>query len=53
MKYLRHVKFKTPLTVRIDGKLNKAAIFKEGIQLAIESESLEEDIIDLPPDGFM
>jgi len=52
-EYLRHIKFKNPLTIRIDGKLNKAAIFKEGIELNIEEEPIEESIDELPPDGFM
>ena len=52
-EYLRHIKFQKPLTIRIDGKLNKAAIFKEGIDLNIEDEPIEESIDELPPDGFM
>ena len=30
-KYIRHIRFNTPLTIKIDGKNNKGVIFKEGI----------------------
>ncbi len=51
--YLRQVSFKEPLAIIIDGKNNKAAIFKEGFKLNDDpnnSEILEDE---LPPDGFM
>lgn len=52
-EYLRHIKFKEPLIILVDGKLNRAAIFKEGIQPINHKDSLEESIDELPPDGFM
>ncbi len=52
-EYLRHIKFKEPLIILVDGKLNRAAIFKEGIQPVNHKDSLEESIDELPPDGFM
>ena len=51
--YLRHIRFKDPLSVIIEGKSNKAAIYKEGIHPKKKEVSLEELIDDLPPDGFM
>lgn len=51
--YLRHIQFKEPLHVIIEGKSNKAAIYKEGIKPKKKEVSLEELIDDLPPDGFM
>ncbi|MCF6168372.1 PEP/pyruvate-binding domain-containing protein [Lutibacter sp.] len=51
--YLRHIKFKKPLCIIIEGKSNKAAIYKEGFKLKVTQESLEESIDELPPDGFM
>jgi hypothetical protein len=41
------------LNIVIEGKKNKAAIFKEGYLNERPKESLEESIDDLPPDGFM
>jgi len=52
-EYLRHICFKEPLTIVIEGKHNKAAIFKEGYVLKNHQESLEESMDELPPDGFM
>ncbi|WP_299526131.1 PEP/pyruvate-binding domain-containing protein [uncultured Lutibacter sp.] len=52
-KYIRHICFKKPLTVVIEGKSNKAAIFKEGYKLVKNRESLEDSMEDLPPEGFM
>ena len=52
-KFLRHICFKEPLTIVIEGKYNKAAIFKEGYTININKGSLEESIDELPPDGFM
>jgi len=52
-EYLRHICFKKPLTIVIEGKKNRAAIFKEGFVNERPKESLEESVDDLPPDGFM
>ncbi|MDV7186592.1 PEP/pyruvate-binding domain-containing protein [Lutibacter sp. TH_r2] len=52
-EYLRHIKFEKPLTILVDGKTNKAAIFKEGIEINNHLDTLEESIDELPPDGFM
>ena len=51
--YLRHISFKEPLNVIIEGKSNKAAIFKEGFKPENISESTENSIDDVPPAGFM
>ncbi|WP_111707103.1 PEP/pyruvate-binding domain-containing protein [Lutibacter citreus] len=51
--YLRHIQFKKPLHVIIEGKSNKAAIYKEGLKPKKKEVSLEQLIDDLPPDGFM
>lgn len=52
-EYLRHIEFKTPLTVIIEGKNNKAAIYKENFDWK-KTDNKEEDLIDdLPPGGFM
>ncbi|MEX1382583.1 PEP/pyruvate-binding domain-containing protein, partial [Lutibacter sp.] len=51
--YLRHICFKNPLTAIIEGKYNKAAIFKEGFTLQETSTIIEDSIEELPPDGFM
>jgi hypothetical protein len=51
-EFLRHICFKKPLTIIIEGKKNKAAIFKEGF--IIENEVQNEDSIEeLPSDGIM
>ncbi len=50
--YLRHICFKEPLKVIIEGKNNKAAIFKEGF-LIEETIKNVDSIEELPPDGFM
>ncbi|WP_166960349.1 PEP/pyruvate-binding domain-containing protein [Yeosuana marina] len=52
-EYLRHICFKDPLTIIIEGKSNKAAIFKSGFKITRHLESLENSIDDLPPEGFM
>ena len=52
-EYIRHIRFKEPLTIIIEGKSNKAAIFKEGYRLKKNRESLEDSMEDLPPEGFM
>lgn len=51
-EFLRHICFKDSLTVIIEGKNNKAAIFKEDFsmeKIKISEESMDE----LPPGGFM
>jgi len=52
-EFIRHICFKEPLTVIIEGKSNKAAIFKEGFKLEKHRESLEDTMEELPPEGFM
>ena len=52
-KYLRHISFKNPLNVIIEGKTNRAAIFKEGFKINFMQEKLVNSIKDLPPQGFM
>jgi hypothetical protein len=52
-EYIRHITFSNPLSIMIDGKENRAAIFKEGITPKLSEASLEESIDDLPPEGFM
>lgn len=51
--YLRHINFKNSLTILVDGKSNKAVIYKEGFVLKDNEDSIEESIDQLPPDGFM
>jgi hypothetical protein len=51
--YLRHISFKNPLSAIIDGKNNKAAIFKEGISLEKNDLNTENLVEELPPEGFM
>ncbi|MCK5824420.1 MAG: phosphoenolpyruvate synthase [Ichthyobacteriaceae bacterium] len=43
-EYIRHVKFKQPLTIIIEGRANKAMILKEGVQVVkdVEDENNEE-----------
>ena len=50
--YLRHICFKEPLTVIIEGKNNRAAIFKEGFKINELNEPIDS-LDDLPPLGFM
>jgi len=52
-EYLRHICFEEPLTIIIEGKSNKAAIYKSGFKINKPQESLEDSITDLPPSGFM
>ncbi|MDO9261067.1 MAG: PEP/pyruvate-binding domain-containing protein [Flavobacteriaceae bacterium] len=49
-EYVRHIQFKKPLTIVIEGKTNRAAIFKEGFVL---NKYSDEEMDDLPPSGFM
>jgi len=51
--FLRHISFKEPLTVIIEGRSNKAAIFKEGYKLEDNSNEIEISDDELPPEGFM
>ncbi|MDY7394481.1 PEP/pyruvate-binding domain-containing protein [Aureibaculum sp. 2210JD6-5] len=51
--FLRHITFKTPLSVVIEGKNNKAAIFKADYKFNNEQISLESTLDELPPEGFM
>ena len=51
-EFLRHICFKEALTVIIEGKNNKAAIFKEGY--SVEDVPKQEDLSDeMPLDGLM
>jgi len=52
-EYLRHICFKEPLTIIIEGKSNKAAIYKAGFKINNNLDALENSIDDLPPEGFM
>jgi CheY-like chemotaxis protein len=52
-EFLRHIRFKSPLNVIIEGKTNRAAIFKEGYKIKNPQNSLENSIDKLPPQGFM
>ena len=50
-EFLRHICFKEPLTIIIEGKNNKAAIFKAGY--SAEDVLKQDDLSDeMPPDGF-
>tara|TARA_R110001583_G_scaffold149413_1_gene301516 strand:- start:1810 stop:4842 length:3033 start_codon:yes stop_codon:yes gene_type:complete len=52
-QYLRHICFEEPITIIIEGKSNKAAIFKKGFKLKKHNVPLEDSIDELPPEGFM
>ncbi|MDT8414301.1 MAG: PEP/pyruvate-binding domain-containing protein [Flavobacteriaceae bacterium] len=52
-EYLRHICFNDPLTIIIEGKSNKAAIYKSGFKMNRHPETLENTIDDSPPEGFM
>ncbi|MFH6767538.1 PEP/pyruvate-binding domain-containing protein [Gaetbulibacter aquiaggeris] len=52
-EYLRQICFKEPLTIIIEGKSNRAAIYKAGFKINNNLESLENSMNDLPPEGFM
>ncbi len=41
-KYIRHIRFKKPLTIMLEGKNNKAVIYKEGY-IVPNSEDIERD----------
>jgi hypothetical protein len=51
--FLRHIRFKKPLTIIIDGQNNKAAIFKQEYKPSNINNALESSLNDLPPDGFI
>jgi len=51
--YLRHICFEEPLTIIIEGKSNKAAIFKEGFKFNLNQSNSENTPIVLPPEAFM
>ncbi|MEN8124946.1 MAG: PEP/pyruvate-binding domain-containing protein [Bacteroidota bacterium] len=48
-EYVRHIRFKEPLTIVIDGKNSKAVIYKEGFVIK-NTDDIEID--ELPPSGF-
>ena len=52
-EYLKHVRFKTPLNIIIDGVNNKAAIFKEGYKTPNPNSDLENSYEKLPPEGYL
>lgn len=52
-EYLRHICFKEPLTIIIEGKSNKAAIFKEDFKIDFNRTNLENSPVVLPPEAFM
>jgi len=51
--YLRHIQFKKPLTIIIEGSNNKAVIFKEEYKPSDVKNVLESSLDDLPPEGFI
>ena len=51
-KYLRHINFKEPLAVIIEGKNNKAAIFKEEYT-SEKANAIKNNISELPTQEFM
>jgi len=51
--FLRHVRFEKPLEIIIEGKRNKAVIFKEGYPEAKSDSLLNASLDELPPEGFM
>lgn len=51
--YLKHIRFKTPLTIIIDGIHNKAAIFKAGYEMPNPQSEMEDSLNDLPPEGYL
>ena len=52
-EFLRHVRFEKSLLIIIEGQNNKAAVFKEEYILKNESDQLEDQIEETPPEGFM
>ncbi|MDP3313860.1 PEP/pyruvate-binding domain-containing protein [Lutibacter sp.] len=51
--YIRHIKFNNPLTIIIDGKSNKAAIFKEDFKYNNTIETEENISNDFHSQGFL
>ena len=51
--YLRHIHFKDPLKIIIEGQHNEAVIFKEGYEPEPKPGLTEEELDDQPPEGFM
>ena len=49
-EFIRHIEFDDYLSVIIEGRENKAVILKEGVTI---NQPEENDMDDLPPDGFM
>lgn len=52
-KYIRHIQFKKELIALVDGKNNKAVIYKENAEVIFNDEFTEDALDELPPDGFM
>ncbi len=50
--FLRHICFDEPLTIIIEGKENKAAIFKEGYTIA-DTVTDQKFLEELPPEGLV
>jgi hypothetical protein len=48
--FLKLIKFNEPLSIVINGKKNRAAIFKPGYKM---NQNSDPDIEELPPEGFM
>ena len=51
--FLRHVRFEKPLVIIIEGKQNKAVIYKEGYPEEESDSLLNASLDELPPEGFM
>ena len=51
--FLRHVRFEKPLEIIIEGKRNKAVIYKEGYPESKSDSLLNASLDELPPEGFM
>ena len=51
--FLRHVRFENPLHIVIEGKRNRAVIYKEGYPEKPKANPLDASLDDLPPEGFM
>ncbi len=52
-KYLKHIKFKEPLTIIIDGIHNKAIIFKEGRKASDYKPDIESSLNDISSGGYL
>jgi len=51
--YIRHICFKEPLKIIIEGKSNKAVIYKDSFKHNNDQNSMENSLEELPPEGFM